>query len=251
MSELTITVDAATGVVLLEAPDRVPQRVRADLTRLLGPGEESGCARPLRLLPPPLVEDKDVAAHLCVRTAGYAHNSLTDGPGRRTSVLLSGCTLACAGCWVPHLHAPAAGALVPVEVLAGALLDAAHERDGVSILGGEPFQQPEGLLGLVQALRARGCRHILAYSGYTYERLRRIATQQPAICAVLDEIEMLVDGPYVEALAGGAGPWTGSGNQRVIDLVATRRRGVVVHWRDGHRWSRWRSTGAGGYASPT
>jgi len=235
MPELTITLDAATGAVLLEAPDRVPQSIRADLTTLLGRGEEVGCARPLRLLPPPppLPEDREVEAQvgIGVRTAGYTHNSLTDGPGRRTSVLVTGCSLACAGCWVPHLHAPAAGTLVPVEVLAGALLDPAYERDGVSILGGEPFEQPDGLLGLVRALRARGCPHILAYSGYTYERLRRMALQQPAIGAVLDEIALLVDGPYVEALAGGAGPWTGSGNQRVIDLVASRRRGTVVRWR--------------------
>ena len=101
-------------------------------------------------------------------------------------------------------------------------------RDGVTVLGGEPFLQPEGLLALVRALRARGCRHILAYSGYTYERLRRMAERQPAIGAVLDEIEVLVDGPYVQALADSAGPWTGSGNQRVINMVTTRRTARVA-----------------------
>jgi anaerobic ribonucleoside-triphosphate reductase activating protein len=151
MAELVLTLDAATGVVLLEAPDRVPRRIRDELTHLLGPAAEVGCARPLRLLPPPLARDEDMGAQLCVRTSGYVHNSLTDGPGRRTSVLLTGCSLACPGCWVPQLHSTAAGALVPVGLLANALLDAAHERDGVSILGGEPFQQPEGLLGLVRA----------------------------------------------------------------------------------------------------
>ena len=39
---------------------------------------------------------------------------------------------------------------------------------------------------------------------------------------------MLIDGPYIEALADRAGPWAGSGNQRVIDLAATRRAGQVV-----------------------
>ena len=236
MPELTITVDAATGAVLLEAPDRVPHRIRDELTELLGPAEEVGCARPLRLLLPPLagsedvpdVDVEDVRAQVCVRTAGYAHNSLTDGPGRRTSVLLTGCSLGCVGCWVPHLHAAEAGALVPVGLLADAVLDPAYERDGISILGGEPFQQPEGLLGLVRALRARGCRHIVAYSGYTYEQLRRLAIRKLAIGAVLDEIEVLIDGPYVQVRAADAGPWTGSGNQRVLDLVATRHVGRVV-----------------------
>ena len=90
----------------------------------------------------------------------------------------------------------------------------------MSLLGGEPFQQPDGLLALVQALRARGCPHILCYSGYTYEALRRRANQQPAIGAVLDELDLLIDGPYVARRAGDAGPWTGSGNQRVLLLKA-------------------------------
>jgi anaerobic ribonucleoside-triphosphate reductase activating protein len=115
-----------------------------------------------------------------------------------------------------------------VELLAELLLDPSHERDGVSILGGEPFLQPEGLLGLVRSLRKRGCRHILAYSGYTYERLRLMANHTSAIGVVLDEIDMLIDGPYIGALAHVAGPWTGSGNQRVIDLAATRQSNEIV-----------------------
>jgi anaerobic ribonucleoside-triphosphate reductase activating protein len=99
-------------------------------------------------------------------------------------------------------------------------MDRAHPRDGVSILGGEPFAQPDGLLALVRALRARGCPHLLCYSGHTYGGLRRRARRQPAVGAVLDAIDMLIDGPYVERLATGAGPWTGSGNQRVLALVA-------------------------------
>jgi anaerobic ribonucleoside-triphosphate reductase activating protein len=106
-------------------------------------------------------------------------------------------------------------------------MDPGHRRDGVSILGGEPFQQPEGLWALVRALRARGCGHVLLYSGYTYERLRTRAARRPAIGAVLDDADVLIDGPFVQALAGHSGPWTGSGNQRVIDLAATRRRGQL------------------------
>lgn len=230
MPELTWIIDALTGAAVVGGSDVALPALQGTLEALLGPATEVGCARPLRLLPSPVAGIEDVVAQVCVRTAGYVRNSLTDGPARRTSVLLTGCSLGCLGCWVPHLHAPEAGALVPVDLLADTLLDPAHARDGVSVLGGEAFQQPEGLLGLIRALRGRGCRHILAYSGYTYERLCRLATSRPAIGAALDEMELLIDGPYVEALAGGAGPWTGSGNQRVIDLVATRRCGRVVPW---------------------
>jgi len=237
MPELNITLDALTGAVLVGEPDRLPTAVLDSLAALLGPGAEMGCARPRTMLPPPIVAAEEPARSARVRVAGYVHNSLVEGPGRQTSAYFAGCTLGCRGCWVPDLHRGEAGTLVPVDRLADALLDPAHERDGVSILGGEPFQQPDGLLALVQALRARGCPHVLAYSGYTYERLRRMAERQPAVGAVLDEIDVLVDGPYVAALADSASPWTGSGNQRVGDTAAVPRIAAGTA-------GRWQSTGA-------
>lgn len=228
MPQLSITFDEITGSVLVQHPERLGRSLREELEHLLGPGKDLGCARPTALLHLPPATDAEVAGQPRVRAAGYYHDSLVEGPGRRSSVLLGGCDLACHGCWVPDLHASETGVLVPVERLAEALLDPAYQRDGVSILGGEPFLQPDGVLALVRALRTRGCPHILCYSGRTYEALRRRALTQPAIGRILDEIDVLIDGPYVEPLADSAGAWTGSGNQRVIDLVATRRSGRVV-----------------------
>jgi anaerobic ribonucleoside-triphosphate reductase activating protein len=101
--------------------------------------------------------------------------------------------------------------------LAAELLDPKYERDGVSILGGEPFAQPDGLLALIKELKKRGCRHILCYSGYTFETLCEKATKQKSVGGVLDELDILIDGAYIESLAADAGEWTGSGNQRVIN----------------------------------
>ena len=227
MPELTLLIDETNGAMLLEG-SQLPAAVLADMTALTGEGKECGCARPLEVLLPPVASKEELAMNTCVRIAGYYHNSLVEGPGRRSSVLLQSCPLQCRGCWVPQLHEEQAGSMVSVERLAEALLDPAFERDGVSILGGEPFAQPEGLWALIQELRARGCAHILCYSGYTYEALRERATRQPGIGAVLNEIDLLVDGPYIESQAETAGPWTGSGNQRVIDMRETRRAGQIV-----------------------
>jgi anaerobic ribonucleoside-triphosphate reductase activating protein len=226
MSELTMLIDTISGAMLLEH-----SHLSADLldkvTTIAGEGKECGCARPLDVIPAPITPDIQTE-EARVRIAGYYHNSLVEGPGRRSSVLFQFCPLSCKGCWVPHLHSPEGGELVPVSTLAEKLVDPGFERDGVSILGGEPFAQAEGLLALVKELRCRGCRHIVCYSGYTLETLVKKAEQQPAILEVLADIDVLIDGPYVEALAHSGGAWTGSGNQRVIDLRETRRTGRTV-----------------------
>lgn len=226
--EVSIALDATTGALLVEEPASMPRELRLMLERLVGPAQDVACASPMEVRALAPASPWELAAGPCVRLAGYWHNSLIEGPGRRSVAKLQGCPIRCHGCITPDSWDAAGGHLVPVGRLADALLDPACERDGVTVLGGEPFAQPEGLLALVRALRERGCRHLLAYTGYTYERLRRMALRQSAIGEVLDEIDLLIDGPFIAALADQAGPWTGSSNQRVIDLVATRRVGRVV-----------------------
>ncbi|MEK7857175.1 MAG: 4Fe-4S single cluster domain-containing protein [Acidobacteriota bacterium] len=226
MSELTMLIDTTTGVMLLEHA-HLSADVLDKVTAIAGDGKECGCARPIEIIPVPITRENHPSEDR-VRIAGYYHNSLIEGPGRRSSVLFQFCPLSCKGCWVLHLHSPDGGELVSVKTLAEKLLDPSFERDGVSILGGEPFAQPESLLALVKELRRVGCKHILCYSGYTFETLVQQAKHQPAIGEVLTDIDMLIDGPYVETMKDSAGAWTGSGNQRVIDLCETRRTGEIV-----------------------
>ncbi len=226
--EVGIALDATTGALLVEETASLPRALRETLDRLVGPAQAIACAAPVAVRTLAPASPRELAGGPCVRLAGYWHDSLIEGPGRRSTAKLQGCPIRCRGCVTPESWDAAGGHLVPVGRLADALLDPAYERDGVTVLGGEPFAQPEGLLALVRALRDRGCRHILAYTGYTYERLRRVALQRSAIGAVLDEIDVLIDGPFIAALADRAGPWTGSANQRVIDLAATRRRDRLV-----------------------
>jgi anaerobic ribonucleoside-triphosphate reductase activating protein len=221
--ELTIIIDGRTGAVLVEGPERVAPETLDCLRDEFGRGREIACATPATMRTAAAASPHEATSEPCIRIAGYYHDSLIEGPGRRSVVKVQGCATHCRRCITPDSWSFHGGALVPVSRLVQALLDPAFERDGITVVGGEPFAQPEGLWVLVQELRARGCRHILVYSGYTYEWLRRTAEREPAIGAVLDTIDILIDGPYVAALADGAGPWIGSGNQRVIDLAATIR----------------------------
>lgn len=228
MPEITFIVDDLRGVILVEDNPDLSRDVIEHLRAHLGESQEIGCARPLEIIKPIADAPKNELENLRVRIAGYYHDSLTEGPGRRSSVLFQFCPLKCRGCWTPQLHSKEAGELVSVEKLAELLLDPKYERDGVTILGGEPFAQPEGLNALVKALRSKNCPHIVCYSGYTLEVLREKAVKQPAISEALNKIDVLIDGAYVESLSSGAGLWTGSGNQRVIDMKLTRAAGNRV-----------------------
>lgn len=228
MPEIIFIVDDLRGEILVEDNLDLNQAAIEHLRTHLGDAQEIGCARPLAMIKPIADSSDNAPESLFVRIAGYYHNSLTEGPGRRSSVLFQFCPLKCKGCWTPQLHSKKAGELISVEKLAELLLDPNYERDGVTILGGEPFAQPEGLNALVKALRSKNCPHIICYSGYTLEVLREKATHQPSIAEVLGDIDILIDGAYVESLSSSAGLWTGSGNQRVIDLRATRASNRVI-----------------------
>jgi predicted HTH domain antitoxin len=101
-----------------------------------------------------------------------------------------------------------------VAELVALLLDPSGEpRDGVAVLGGEPFYQLAGLLVLLRSLKVRGV-HVVVYTGYTLEAL--IRRREPQIREALRLVDLLIDGPYVAALADGAGEWRGSRNQRML-----------------------------------
>jgi len=95
-----------------------------------------------------------------------------------------------------------------------ALLDPAGEpRDGITVLGGEPFFQSAGLAVLLRKLQERGV-HTVVFSGYTLELLAH--RPEPEVWEALHLIDLLVDGPFVVALTEGAGERRGSRNQRLI-----------------------------------
>ncbi len=125
-----------------------------------------------------------------------------------------------------------AGSLLPVPAVLAALLDpAGAPRDGVTISGGEPFLQPGALLMLLEGLKARRI-HTVVYTGYTLEALVR--RQEPEVQAGLRLTNLLVDGPYVAALADGAGEWRGSRNQRLIPNPTMALAAAGAHFRGAH-----------------
>jgi anaerobic ribonucleoside-triphosphate reductase activating protein len=192
--------------------------LRAVVGDLLPPPRPVNCARPLPggVSPRPLTPAATMAAatSMLLRVARIYHGSVVDGPGRRSVVQVQGCPLRCPGCYVLDTHDPAGGVLLTVPNVLAAVLDpAGAPRDGVTVLGGEPFAQPVGLAALLRGLKAQRI-HTTVYSGYTVDALR--ARQEHGIRQALTLTDLLIDGPFVAAVSDGAGEWRGSRNQRLI-----------------------------------
>ena len=95
------------------------------------------------------------------------------------------------------------------------------EQEGLTVSGGEPFLQAEALARLIDRLRKRKEIGVILYTGYTLEELR--GQQAPeGSGALLERIDLLIDGPYIANLNDG-GALRGSSNQRVIPLTERYR----------------------------
>jgi anaerobic ribonucleoside-triphosphate reductase activating protein len=212
MREITWIIDQATGTLIVEGlNDSEFTELASDL---LSQAEHINCARPALVPPLPVLRANEQLDEPSLRVFRIYHNSVVDGPGRRSVVQLAGCLLRCVGCYVPETHDLQGGVLMGIDEILELLLDQQGEpRDGVTILGGEPFLQPEGLAALVSALKERHL-HVTLYTGYTLEAL--LARQEKAVNDALTLADLLIDGPFVASLVRGAGEWRGSTNQRII-----------------------------------
>jgi anaerobic ribonucleoside-triphosphate reductase activating protein len=156
-------------------------------------------------------------------------DSYVDGPGKRTAIFLQGCPIACPGCQNRHLWPSTGGCSIEAAVLARTVATQFPSGGNITITGGEPFSQPAALLELVTTLRDLGARHILIYTGYTWEQLVNPAhPAYPYLKELLPQVDVLVDGPYIRSQDDPLITWRGSRNQRPIDVAETLEQGRVV-----------------------
>lgn len=177
-----------------------------------------------------------------LRVATIVDDTEAEGPGRRLALWVQGCTIRCAGCCNPEMFRADGGIAMMIDEL-DARLARAGDIEGVSILGGEPFEQATGVLAFARRAKARRLT-VMVYSGYSLAELR--ARPDPEVAELIATCDLLVDGRYDRALPEPPPPigrrWIGSTNQTVHYLTCAyapddpRMRGantVEVHWKDG------------------
>ena len=166
-------------------------------------------------------------------------HDISNGPGVRVSLYVSGCTHHCKNCFNPETWDFSFGE--PFDQSAETEILEALEPPyikGLSLLGGEPFEpaNQRELLPFLRRVRERfPDKTVWAYSGFTLEELTAEGNYAncEATVPMLELVDVLVDGRFVEALKDISLQFRGSANQRLIDLVKTRESGEIVLWRDG------------------
>ena len=150
-----------------------------------------------------------------VRVGARVPLTHAEGPGPRYALWVQGCAIRCAGCCNPQLFDAASGEAVTVPALLGDVetARALSAIEGVTLLGGEPFEQAAALACFAQGVRAMGL-SVVAFTGYTLGELRSRAAAKPGVGELLGALDVLVDGPYQAARPERERLWVGSTNQR-------------------------------------
>lgn len=158
-----------------------------------------------------------------IRIAGKVNDSIVDGPGIRYTIFFQGCPHHCPGCHNPETHDFNGGHFEDIddimkEIKSNPLLL------GVTISGGEPFSQEAELLTLVKEIRKTNL-NIMVYTGYTFENLINsdIITKE-----ILNNIDYLVDGPFILKERDLELIFRGSRNQRYIDVKKTLKENKII-----------------------
>ncbi|MBD1859116.1 MULTISPECIES: 4Fe-4S single cluster domain-containing protein [Leptolyngbya] len=144
---------------------------------------------------------------------GYVDESAVNGPGCRAVIWVQGCLRECPGCFNPASWSFEANQLVTIESLVEKILS--NDRNqGVTFSGGEPFWQAPALASLARQVKAAGL-NVMSFTGFTLEQLR--SEFAPAGAQdLLAELDLLIDGAYVESLAiHSPDSLVSSSNQRV------------------------------------
>lgn len=172
---------------------------------------------------------------------GYVDESEVNGPGCRAVIWVQGCLRECPSCFNPESWSFDMNQLISVDSLAEKILSNPRNQ-GVTFSGGEPFWQAPALAILAQKVKAAGL-NVMSFTGFTLEQLQS-QSAPPSAQDLLEQLDILIDGAYIEALAiNSPNSPVSSSNQRIHifnpalqDQITWASDQIEVHiFKDGSR----------------
>lgn len=161
-----------------------------------------------------------------LRIAGINRESLVDGPGIRYVIFSQGCIHNCKGCHNKDTHPLDGGYEVEIEDIYNDILKNKF-IDGVTFSGGDPLIQADKFLILAKMLKEKNI-HIVCYTGYIFENI----INEKDKLELLKNIDILIDGPFIQEQRTLKKSFVGSSNQRIIDVKKSleNKKVVEIEW---------------------
>ena len=162
-----------------------------------------------------------------LRVFNIIKNTKVEGPGNRYCIWVQGCSRHCKGCQAVHTWPHSGGELYDIEDIIRDILLQKDKIEGVTFLGGEPFEQAEALGIIAERVQEKGL-SVLCFTGGKYEELR----ENPVNKKLLDNTDLLIDGEFIQELTDYSRPWSGSSNQRYHFLTARYNEEIFTKYKN-------------------
>ena len=153
-------------------------------------------------------------------------DSVVDGEGIRTVIWCQGCSHNCKGCHNPETHPFKKGFLRDVEEIKKEILSL-EGQDGITLSGGDPLFQVPASLEIARFCKQNGL-NVWCYTGFTFEELLEKAKQDKQILELLKNIDVLIDGKYIEEQGSLGLRFAGSKNQRILDVKKSLKKNIAI-----------------------
>lgn len=143
-------------------------------------------------------------------------DSRVNGPGRRYTIWVQGCSIHCEGCSNKDTWDSTKGEVWTTQQL---LTDIAIAKpEGITLTGGEPLDQFDEVLEFLKFIKDHTFYNVFLTSGYTFEQIQKTKYE------ILSYIDILISGPFVQSLLDQSGQWRGSTNQIVHFLTERSKK---------------------------
>ncbi len=159
-----------------------------------------------------------------IRIYHILKNTKTEGPGTRYCIWFQGCRRHCKGCWAVETWDLKGGKEYNVIDILNDIFNT-PDIEGVTFLGGEPFEQPEALMFLARNIKQKGL-SIVCFTGYKIEYLQKKYKN------ILSEIDLLIDGEFIEEEKDFSRPWVGSKNQKYYFLTDRYNESILTKYKN-------------------
>ena len=144
-----------------------------------------------------------------LRVFNIIKNTKVEGPGNRYCIWVQGCSRHCKGCQAVHTWPHDKGELFEIEDVIEDIFKQKDNIEGITFLGGEPFEQAEALGIIAEEVKEKGL-SVVCFTGGKLEELNLEAKNT----RLLENTDLLIDGEFIEELTDYSRPWCGSSNQR-------------------------------------